>query len=72
VKLSLNPGERHVEKWKGIDVLISIYFYVKEIVYGGKMRNEMLGFPRFRRIAHVGFYLLDASREWLAFGVIRM
>ena len=48
---------------KGIDVLISnsIYSDQQVIEYDGKMRNAIRVFPRFRRIAHVGFYLLDAS-----------
>jgi len=48
---------------KGIDALISnsIYSDQQVIEYGGKKRNEIRVYLRFRRIVHVGFYLLDAS-----------
>lgn len=51
-----------MQKGIGGAILNSIYSYSTEIECGGKMRNEIRVYLRFRRIVHVGFYLLDASR----------
>jgi len=59
---------------RGIDgvILILIVYPLLEIGRGGRMRNEMKGFLRFQHRGHVGSFPLDASRELLVSGVIRM
>jgi len=57
----------------GIDgvILILIVYPLLEIGRGGRMRNEMKGFPRFQHRGHVGSFPLGASRGLLVSGVIR-
>jgi hypothetical protein len=58
----------------GIDVviLILIVFPLLEIGRGGRMRNEMRGFPQFQHRGHVGSSPRGASRGLLVSGVIQM
>ena len=59
---------------QGTDVVILILsvYLLLEIGLGGRMRNEMRGFLRFRRRGHVGSFPRGASRELLVSGVVRM